>query len=223
MRRMQVPRDKSWLIRRRLARELGRAARLYAGGQLLDVGCGRKPWRSLFAAAASRYRGIEVPHSLSGSPDVDAWASALALPFRTASFDTVLSLEVLEHLPEPHTAMAEAARVLSPGGHLILVTPFNWPLHEEPHDYFRFTHYGLRHLAQAAGLQVIDLRPLYGWWAAVFQRLAYLVNGAGHRLHLPWRITQAAIMSLQLAGLALDRVQPIYTDTLNYILIARRP
>src|SRR5262249_32402332 len=68
------------------------------------------------------------------------------LPFADATFERVLCVEVLEHLHDPALAVAEMRRVLAPGGLLLLTTRFAYPLHDEPHDYFRYTVHGLRHL-----------------------------------------------------------------------------
>ena len=74
------------------------------------------------------------------------------IPFPDASFDTVLSSSVFEHLRRPQFAFEETARVLASGGALILHVPFYYWLHEEPHDYYRYTEYALRDLASGAGL-----------------------------------------------------------------------
>ncbi len=66
-------------------------------------------------------------------------ATAYEIPLEDGSFDTVLMTEVLEHLEEPARGLAEAGRLLRPGGKLILTTPFMWPLHEEPRDFFRYS------------------------------------------------------------------------------------
>ena len=67
-------------------------------------------------------------------------------PFADASFDAVFLLEVLEHVPTPERAIAEIRRVLAPGGRRVLSTPFAFEIHDAPHDYYRFTEHGLRHL-----------------------------------------------------------------------------
>jgi SAM-dependent methyltransferase len=78
----------------------------------------------------------------------DVVADAHALPFPDASFELVLCTEVLEHLVNPPQAIAEMYRVLTPGGTLILTTRFVYPLHDAPHDYFRFTRFGLEKLLE---------------------------------------------------------------------------
>jgi len=86
-------------------------------------------------------------------------ASADALRFDDASFDCVICTEVLEHCPEPRNTLAEVSRVLRRGGHVFLTTPSLRPLHEMPHDYFRFTPSGITQLATSAGLEVRTIRP----------------------------------------------------------------
>jgi SAM-dependent methyltransferase len=81
---------------------------------------------------------------------------------RGGVFDTVLLSDVLEHVPEPVSLLLEVARILSPGGRLILNVPFMYWLHEVPNDYFRYTEYGLTALAKRAGFEVLLLEPYGG-------------------------------------------------------------
>lgn len=76
-------------------------------------------------------------------------ADALSLPFRISSVDAVLMREILEHIHSPVEAIAEAHRVLRPGGILCGSVPFMFPVHADPSDYFRYTGEGLRHLLKA--------------------------------------------------------------------------
>lgn len=93
------------------------------------------------------------------------------LPFEDSEFDTVLLTDVLEHIPEPLHAMTEIARVLRPGGKLILSVPFFYWIHEEPHDYYRYTKFALERFCDLSGLNVLELRP-YGGLPEVFFDLA---------------------------------------------------
>ncbi len=101
----------------------------FVKGELLDVGCGRCPYRRTFFASARKYIGTDY---LSDRSHPDVISSALQIPFVANAFDTVVSTEVLEHVPNPLQAMREMRRVLKPGGFLILSTPMYWPRHEEP-------------------------------------------------------------------------------------------
>jgi SAM-dependent methyltransferase len=142
--------------------------RQHARGELLDVGCGSKPFAPLFAGRVRRYWGSDLRASrYLGQARPDAFATAEAQPFRSGTFDTVLGLSMLTYLPEPGRMLAEAHRVLRPGGMLILEFTQMVPLHDEPHDYFRFTRYGAEFLLQQAGFEMVEAVPVGGLWARV--------------------------------------------------------
>lgn len=154
-------------IARRLLRQVVQERAHYARGWLLDLGCGGQPYRDLLNHV-ERYIGLDLPPN----GQVDVWGDGMALPFRDGVFDTVLCNEVLEHVPEPSKLMGEVARVLKPEGVLLLTTPQTWGLHLEPHDFYRYTKYGLRYLAERSGLEVIEVTATCGLWATLAQRLA---------------------------------------------------
>lgn len=104
------------------------------------------------------------------------------LPFPSNVFGCVLCTEVLEHLLTPQAAIDEFHRVLRPGGMLVLTTRCVWPVHDAPHDYFRFTRYGLAHLARR--FEIVELREdgtLLESLAMVVQRLGYQTELLGSR------------------------------------------
>src|SRR5882724_2399467 len=126
----------------------------YVKGVTLDVGCGRKPYEKTFFAAAEKYVGMDY---LTDRSTPDVVGSATDIPLPDASFETVVSTEVLEHVPDPLKAMREMYRVLKPGGHLILSTPMYWPRHEVPYDFFRYPYDGLLHLIKTSGFELVQL------------------------------------------------------------------
>ena len=160
-----------WLDSRHLDASIARLAP-FASGTLFDVGVGERPYESVFAPHVSRYFGLEYPPVVFGNlnPElehdsspvrglIDIWADGQCLPLADACVDTVLSLEVLEHLPKPEHCVAEMARVLRPGGRLLLTVPFLQPLHQLPFDFRRYTPRGLAELVEENGLEVEILEP----------------------------------------------------------------
>ena len=129
--------------------------------------------------------------------------------------------EVLEHLEEPGRGLAEAHRLLRPGGGIILTTPLVWPLHEEPRDFYRFTPYGLRHLLGRAGFEAIEVRPLSGQWTT----LAML----GARGLRPYRrgalrpLLDAFLAARQALAIRLDEVDFRPELSWNHVAVARKP
>jgi len=134
----------------------------YAHGKLLDVGCGRKPFLPLFRDKVDSYTGIDVPTTIHKNDGIDASASGTHLPFKRDSFDTIISTSVMEHVSEPQQMMDEMFRVLRKKGHILITVPFQYGLHEQPRDFYRYSKYALRHMAEKSGFRVVEIKPLGG-------------------------------------------------------------
>jgi SAM-dependent methyltransferase len=151
----------NWIIKSKIIRALERV-RHHARGVLVDLGCGDRAFESLFTGRVSRYVGVDLPDSPYPRITPDLYARAEALPLRDGSVDTVLGLSMLTCLTEPARLLDEARRVLKPGGVVILEFTQMVPLHDEPHDYFRFTRLGARWLLDRAGFEVLEVIPVGG-------------------------------------------------------------
>jgi SAM-dependent methyltransferase len=234
-----------------LASSLARVAPR-ARGRLLDVGCGEKPFEHLFRPYVTEYVGVEYEPTFlltesgrRGRSAVDVTYDGKRLPFADASFDTVLSSQVLEHTPHPAELVKEMGRVLKPGGVLLLSAPFSFRLHEEPHDYFRYSPHGLRQLCDAAGLEVEQVEAQGGLWSLLGHKvnsylalrvadvggLAQAMGKLGHEASTSSRprvwalpLVAPAMFAFAAAGRLLDRALPDPTETLGFTLVAtRRP
>jgi SAM-dependent methyltransferase len=207
-----------YLANRTLQRDLaGPAASLE--GRLLDLGCGNSPYRPLLRAI-SHYVAYDVS-ALDSKPEVIGQGTAL--PFETGSFDSVLSTQVLEHVPDPGRMIAEIARVLKPGGRLLLSAPQTWRLHEQPYDYYRYTRYGLQHLLRQHYLAVVSIQPQGGAWVLVGQIVNNILWSRPRRkFSLGWTAGMATTLLVNLAAVLLDRLFYDPDDTLNYVVLAER-
>jgi SAM-dependent methyltransferase len=183
-------------------------------GSVLDLGCGERRYQAWFGAQTSRWIGVDWPAPGDArAPYADVYGDSLALPLAAGIFDTVLCTQVLEHVPEPLELLREAARVLRPGGRLVLTAPQYNGLHEEPRDFYRYTSYGLEHLARKAGLEVEQVQPIGG-----FLTLFAFIG----TLHFaPLRVKPIGGLWKWTAW-KLDRVFYRPKDCLGYVMVARK-
>lgn len=130
----------------------------HCSGKVLDAGAGRGAYRELIKGYAGEYVGLDIAPSSATAVVGDAQK----VPFADNSFDTVFCSQVLEHLPYPALAIEEFKRVLKPTGTLVITAPHISWLHNEPHDYFRFTRYGLGTLINDAGFYTVAIKPAGG-------------------------------------------------------------
>lgn len=138
-------------------------------GRLLDFGCGRKPWRSLFHV--DEYIGVDIEKSGHDHHDsiVDVFYNGHTLPFEQYSFDSIFASEVCEHLFNIDEILTEFNRVLKPNGHLLITMPFAWNEHEQPYDFARYTSFGITDLLQKHGFEVIRLHKTSTYFETICQ------------------------------------------------------
>lgn len=164
----------------RFQREAIEEARKYAKGKLIDIGCGRMPYRKIFEPLVDSYIGVDHPqvsklYKSSVKPEV--LADAKKLPFRSNSFDTALLIQVLEHVDAPDKVIKEAARVLKPNGVLVLSVPFFYPLHDMPYDFGRYTETALKSFIKEASLRIVKIKAQGGFFEFWLQMLnSFLVK-----------------------------------------------
>jgi len=158
-----------------IARAVSEAAgALPAGARVLDAGAGEAPYRPLFTHCD--YLTQDWTSSVHpGARAADIVGDLHELDVPSASFDFVLCTEVLEHVSEPGRVCAELHRVLRPGGQILVTVPFVGELHEEPHDYHRFTSHGIEATLAGAGFEVSAAEPLTGYYGT----LAHVLRHAG--------------------------------------------
>ncbi len=211
------------LARYTLHREVGRRIERLAAGEALDVGAGRSPFAGRLERQCARVTTLDVEDR---SGRVDLIADVQRMPeLEGQSFDTVLCTQVLEHVPRPWRALGEMRRVLRPGGRLILTVPHLSPLHEAPHDYFRYTRHGLANLCREVGLEVEEIEAVGGLLSFLAHGASYLLlSGPGALPGLRWPAWGLNYLLLIRLLSPLDRwlgLPGVYPC--NYLLVARRP
>jgi SAM-dependent methyltransferase len=147
------------------------ASSLAQNGRLLDAGAGEGNYKHYFPN--QRYCGLDlgIGDQQWNYSQLDVVGDLSALPFPDRTFDACLNVVTLEHVKDPAQVIREIARTLAPRGNFLLIAPFEWEEHQQPHDYFRFTRYSLRYLLDQAGFDQIAIRPVGGFFRLLSRRM----------------------------------------------------
>lgn len=217
--------NNSFLVYHYLIKALSYSIEKYAFGKVLDVGCGNKPYRSLFKNNITEYTGCDINQNKFNT--VDIICNVLEIPLPDESFDTVLCTQVIEHVYDHKSLLKEAYRLLKKGGVIILSGPLYWPVHGEPEDFFRFTKYGFRQLLEECGFSITEVQENGGSWATAGQSLAHAYEFSTNRSFL-FRVIRFLFFRLGLRWLSntifmwLDKKDHNPVNTLNYVIVASK-
>jgi SAM-dependent methyltransferase len=149
--------------------------RLPPTGLILDLGSKHGPYRAFFPSEAS-----VLSMDIDAASEPDIVSDIHAIDSDSDRFDGVVATEVLEHVRDPRTAVAELRRILKPGGICILSTRFVQYYHPDPCDYYRFTKDSLGDLF--SGFSQVDIHPHGDEWLTVWAILTR--SWLGKKLHL---------------------------------------
>ena len=139
------------------------------GSRILDAGAGDQQYRRFcahlnyvaqdFAQYDGKGDGAGLQTESWGQSNLDIISDIIAIPEPDASFDAIMCVEVFEHLTEPIKAIQEFARLLKPGGHLILTAPFCSLTHFSPyHFYTGFNRYFYKTHLLTSSFKIVDLQ-----------------------------------------------------------------
>jgi len=137
--------------------------KLYAKGKLLDLGCGNVPLYIAYKELVSSNVCVDWENTWHKNAYLDFNCDlSKPLPFANGEFDTIILSDVLEHIAEPEQLWQEMARILAPGGKIIMNVPFYYWLHEQPNDYYRYTKFALNRFVKNSELSLVHLSPIGG-------------------------------------------------------------
>lgn len=131
-------------------------------------------------SSVHKYVGLDIENALQYDAGIkpDCTWDGVKMPFEDNSFDAAFGTEVLEHCPETKVVLNETYRVVKNGGCFFFTVPFLWPLHEVPHDEYKFTPFALKRLLNEAGFKNITIKANGGWHASMAQMLGLWVRRA---------------------------------------------
>lgn len=195
-----------------IEKSLSDSFRDFAKGKVLDIGCGNKPYRDLLKHCEA-YIGCDIVQS--SEELVDIICDATNIPLENESMDTVISTQTIEHIGDYKGMLREANRVLKIDGCIIISGPMYWPIHEEPHDYYRFTKFGFKYILEEAGFEIIQINPNGGKWALFGQVVLHT---------FPNRLVNSRFFRRIVNNLFhwLDKKYFDDTNTMNYVAVAKK-
>jgi glycosyltransferase involved in cell wall biosynthesis/ubiquinone/menaquinone biosynthesis C-methylase UbiE len=151
-------------------------------GTLLDIGCGQMPYRNYILNSqplVKRILGLDFDqgkYAALRKPDI-TW-NGRSIPLDDGSIDCAMATEVLEHCHNPLTVLKEIHRVLKPSGIFFFTVPFLWPVHDAPHDHYRYTPFAMQKLLSDAGFEDVQVEALGGWNASLAQMIGLWLKRA---------------------------------------------
>jgi len=196
-------------------------------GKVLDVGCGQKPYQHLCnTEKVVEYIGLEIDSIENrNNKQADYFYDGKIFPFKNQEFDSVMTNQVLEHVFNPDEFLAEINRILKPEGLLLLTVPFVWDEHEQPIDYARYSSFGLKHLLQKQGFEIISHIKTSTDVSVIFQLInAYLFKILHTKNPYVNLIITILLMSpFNIMGIILAKILPYNEDLyLDNIVLARK-
>jgi ubiquinone/menaquinone biosynthesis C-methylase UbiE len=205
-------------------------------GVLLDIGCGRKPYRSLLLNPPGRissYIGLDLNDEMRHPAYADADPPELKwdgekIPLDKDSVDCAIATEVLHLCANKEHLLAETLRVLKPGGLFFFTVPFLWAIHDVPNDQGRPTPFALQRSLIFAGFTDIRMKVFGGWDASLAQMLGLWV-GRRPMSQLKRRILKIIFLPIMKTLLREDHRRPPKPDFEGTLMItgtagtARKP
>lgn len=193
-------------------------------GKLLDCGCGTMPYKSLFIG--DQYIGLEIEDQQNGNHSfADVFYDGKKIPFEDKSFDSILSSQVFEHVFNPDAFLKEINRISKLHSLFLITVPFCWDEHEQPYDYARYSSFGLRHILNKNGYEVLQYRKTNNGLEVIFQLLNDYIfkKTVTKNRYLNLSIMLSLMAPINIIGLLISKILPrnddLYLD--NVVLLKK--
>jgi len=196
----------------------------YIVGKTLDIGCGIKPYKKYFNS--NHYIGVDLKTTLHHSGNnIDVYFDGKTIPFKNEQFNSVVTNQVLEHVFYPDLFLSEINRVLQTDGYLLITVPFVWDEHEQPYDYARYSSFGLKHILNKNGFEVINHIKTENNIKTIFQLLnGYIYKQVFNKKFFIKQISTLFVMApITILGIIFNILLPDNDDLyLDNVVLAKK-
>lgn len=193
-------------------------------GELLDIGCGKKPYENI--CKVDKYIGLEIDSEVNRkNKKADFFYDGDTMPFEDKSFDSLMSNQVFEHVFNPNEFLKEMNRVAKIDAKLLLTVPFVWDEHEQPYDYARYSSFGLKHILNENGFEVIEYIKSNNGIEVIFQLInAYIYKTTLSKSRYINLVSMLVLMApINMVGMIFALVLPKNDDLyLDNIVLAKK-
>ncbi len=195
-------------------------------GRVIDLGCGNRPYEKEIVLRDCEYIGVDWDGTYHNKcADISSDLNK-KIEIEDEYADAIVCFQVLEHLHEPMTMLKEANRILRKGGRMVLSVPFQWGVHEEPYDYFRYTNYGLVSILEKSGFKNIEVFPFGGFWTTIVLKINYqstrLVRGGYMSKKIISLVFLPFWLISQLVAFFLDKFWQCPQEATGYFALAKK-
>jgi SAM-dependent methyltransferase len=197
-------------------------------GKMMDIGCGSKPYKDLIHV--DEYIGVDFHgegHSHQNE-DIDVFYDGKKIPFNDNTFDSVLSSEVFEHVFNLPELLLEINRVMKADGILLITCPFIIAEHEAPNDFARYTSFGIKHLLEISGFEIIKYKKIGTSFESVMQVFisyvdSYVISKLNFFKPLKVILGPIIIAAINIIAIVLNFILPKRQDAfLNHIIVCKK-
>jgi SAM-dependent methyltransferase len=189
---------------------------------ILDFGSGNSPYKRYFSF--DKYDTADVGYNIESKPDYVIDPQMPHIPVSDGSYDLVLALDVLEHVTKLQLTLKEIIRVCKPGGYVVVKVPFLYREHEAPHDFRRFTSYGIKMCLENSGLNVVKVQGFGNAWSVAYSLIQERFNDNASP-NFYWRVINKLLSTILLPILNLTLFKQAYTKGIygSILAVASKP
>jgi len=182
------------------------------------------PYKSLFVG--DQYIGLEIEDQQNGNHSfADVFYDGKKIPFEDKSFDSILSSQVFEHIFNPDAFLKEINRISKLQSLFLITVPYCWDEHGQPYDYARYSSFGLRHILNKNGYEVLQYRKTNNGLEVIFQLLNDYIfkKTVTKNRYLNLLIMLSLTAPVNIIGLLISKILPrnddLYLD--NVVLLKK--